>query len=355
MSSKKKVLVVGGGLAGICLTHQLIKKDLDVKLIDLGENHSSRIAAGMINPMVFRTMVKTWKGDILLPYLQKFYPEIEKTVGVKFFFPRDIRRVFTTEEEKEKWLLRQENPEYENYIEVIGKEDNAPSYVHSINGSGIVKSPGYIDAKLFMEANFRYFLNEGILTIEKFDFLSFIAEQLVYKGQHYDAVIFSEGYKGKENPFFNYLPLQQTKGEVLTIQSDELNKSEILNRKCFVLPTEDGKFRLGATFTWNTTDISPTEEAKKTLIAQYQQLSSAKITIEDQKGGIRPTVTDRRPLIGEHPMYKNIFIFNGLGTKGYMIAPYYSAHFIDFLLNHQLLDPEVDIKRFEKKHFKSVL
>lgn len=352
MQNIKNALVVGGGLAGICLTHQLLKRNINVKLIDKGENFSSRIAAGMINPMVFRTMMKTWKGDTLIPYLNKFYPEIEAKTDKKFFFKRKIRRVFSTKEEKEKWLEREQDSTYEDYIFSIKKNDSEPNYIKSSYGSGVVNSPGYIDAEKFMKANHNYFLQKSIIQYEDFDFSKLEVKTGKYKSTNYDLIIFAEGYLGKNNPYFNYLPLQQTKGEVLTLNSSQLVTSEILNRKCFILPTEDFHFRLGATFTWNTTDTSPTKEAREKLLEQYKAISTASIEVVDQKGGIRPTVTDRRPLIGVHPKYEKLFIFNGMGTKGYMIAPYFSEHFIDHLLDDETLDSEVDISRFEKKHYK---
>ena len=352
MQNIKNALVVGGGLAGICLTHQLQKRNINLKLIDIGENYSSRIAAGMINPMVFRTMVKTWMGDILIPYLDEFYPEIEAKTGEKFFFKRKIRRVFSTKDEREKWLEREHDPAYENYIFSTKKSDTEPSYIKSSFGSGIVNSPGYIDAEKFMKANHDFFLQEGVLQYEAFNFSELDVKAGKYKDTSYDAIIFSEGYLGKNNPYFNYLPLQQTKGEVLTIDSNQLEKNEILNRKCFILPTEDGLFRLGATFSWNTTDTTPTKEAKEKLLEQYNGISTATIKVIDQKGGIRPTVTDRRPLIGAHPKWQNLYIFNGMGTKGYMIAPYFSHHFVRHLLDGESLDREVDISRFKKKHYK---
>lgn len=348
----ERVLIVGGGLSGICLAHQFMDRGILPKLIDSGENFSSRIAAGMINPMVFRTMVKTWRGDELIPYLKEFYPKLENKIDTKFFFPRKIRRLFSTEDERNKWISRQVDPEYNEYIYPLDESNPAPDYAKNEFGSGWVNSPGYIDAGKFLQGNYCYLKEESILINEEFDFLELDTELKTYKGEPYDALVFSEGYRGKNNPFFSYLPLQQTKGEVLSFRSNIMDDSEILNRKCFVLPTQDGLFRLGATFSWNTTDTTPTIEAKEQLLDQYHNNSTAPIEIISQEAGIRPTVTDRRPLIGPHPELENIYIFNGMGTKGYMIAPYFSAHFINYLLDKTILDPEVDIKRFEKKHYK---
>jgi len=348
---KDRVLIVGGGLSGICLAHQLEKLGVDFLMIDQGVNKSSAIAAGMINPMVFRKMVKTWKGDELLPYLKSFYHETEKKTGERFFFARKIRRVFSTEDERNYWVERLKDKEYDAYIHDFEATEPIPDYVINKHGNGWVKSPGYIDAKRFMKANHAYFLSKGYLRIGNFDYQELDSEVKTYKGEPFSAIIFAEGFRGKYNPFFGYLPLQQTKGEVLTVRSDEFRKDEILNRKCFVLPIEGGDFKLGATFSWDKTDTSPTEVARKELMAQYEQLSIASFEIVGQEGGIRPTVVDRRPLLGEHPEKKGLYVFNGMGTKGYMLAPYFSERLIQHVLNKDELDEAVDIQRFFKKYY----
>ncbi len=348
-----RVLIVGGGLSGVCLAHQLEQRNVDYKIIDKGKNHSSVIAAGMINPMVFRKMVKTWKGDDLIPYLKTFYPYVESKVGASFFFPRKIRRLFSTPEEAELWKQREQDNNYSDYIfrNDQNTTQDTPDYAKAKHGAGIVNSPGYIDSRIFMKSNHTYFLQQNKLDFSYFDFQQLDPVTASYKGEKYDAIVFSEGYQAKENPYFKYLPLNQTKGEVLIVSSQELRKDEILNRKCFVLPTQDGNYRLGATFDWDTTDVSTTEEGKTELLQQYAQLSSAQLTVLDQEAGIRPTVTDRRPLLGKHPTHERLLIFNGMGTKGYMLAPYFANHFCDHLLNNEKLDEEVDIRRFQKKHF----
>jgi glycine/D-amino acid oxidase-like deaminating enzyme len=346
-----RVLIVGGGLSGICLAHQLENRAIDFVMIDQGKNQSSAIAAGMINPMVFRKMVKTWRGDKLIPYLNSFYVELENKTEQRFFFPRKIRRVFSTEDEHNYWEERLKDSNYDDYIHNFQDANPTPEYVINKNGNGLVKSPGYIDAKRFMKANQDYFQENDKLKLENFDYQSFDPERKSYRGESFTHVVFAEGYRGKFNPYFNYLPLQQTKGEVLTVASDELRRDEILNRKCFVLPIENGDFRLGATFSWDKTDTKPTHAAREELLGQYKQLSSARLTILGQEGGIRPTVVDRRPLIGEHPEHQGLYIFNGMGTKGYMIAPYFSEHLLMHALEGATLDDEVNIQRFYKKYF----
>lgn len=347
------ILIVGAGLAGCCLGHQLEEKGANVTLIDEGINHSSKIAAGMINPMVFRRMLLSWKATELIPYLTEFYKKLEKKTGESFFHKRIIKRVFSSEQEASLWNERINDPEYTDVLLKKVTAEDEPDYVISRFGGGYVDSPGYIDSENFISANHNYFLAHKKLIIEAFDFNKLDVKSSSYNGKPYDHIIFCEGYRGKENPYFNYLPLNQTKGEVLTISATGLPTNEILNRKCFVLPTEKGTYKVGATFTWNTTDLSLTDEAREELLTHFSNLTPIKPAIIAHEAGVRPTVSDRRPLIGRHPTHDKLFIFNGLGTKGYMLAPYFSKELACHIADNKELTSEVNIKRFEKKWFKA--
>jgi len=344
-----KILIVGGGLAGICLAHELLNRTCTVRVLDSGVNHSSSVAAGMINPMTFRKMVKTWMGDELIPFLIPFYKDLEHKTGKRFFFERTIRRAFSTEHERKLWLERENDLDYNAYIFPI-EESATPNYIKEEFGTGVVKSPGYVESKLFLTANQNYLHERGVLTKSTLDYELLDLDELSYNGERYDKIIFAEGYQVINNPLFSYLPLETVKGETLTLSINKVDQSEIINRKCFVLPDVNGQFKLGATFTWKTVDVSITEAAKQELLSQFGALVDKEYTVIDQEAGIRPTVSDRRPLIGEHPRHKGIYIFNGMGTKGYMLAPYFSNHFANYLLADTELLEEVNITRFKKRY-----
>jgi glycine/D-amino acid oxidase-like deaminating enzyme len=68
--------------------------------------------------------------------------------------------------------------------------------------------------------------------------------------------------------------------------------------------------------------------------------------IVEHIAGIRPTVKDRRPLVGKHPKHPNLAVLNGLGTRGVMIAPTVAKALYDHLENGIALDKEISIARF---------
>lgn len=345
----KKYLIVGAGLSGICMSLHLIKNGHSVALLDSGENYSTAVAAGQINPLVFRRMTKSWRVDEYLPYAEKFYTDLGIDTGLPIYFPIQIRRMFSSAHEKVMWEEKQNRDGFSHYLETITEEDDAYDLAQNDFGSGRIKQSSYVNAANFLNAGKNYIKENGELISEKLVYTDIDATESTYKGRKFDFILFCEGSNNSDNPWFNKFIVEHTKGEVLTLKSTEIAEHEALNRKCFLLPVGDQMFRLGATYVWNTPERSLTEEAKADLLEKVKLLTSKPFEVIDHQVGIRPTTPDRRPIIGKHPEFQNLLIFNGLGTKGYLMAPLLAKEFADFLDGKGELDKEVLIERLVKK------
>jgi len=343
----RKFIIVGGGLAGICVAIQLIRSGAKVTLFDKNENHSSIVAGGIINPVVFRRMTKSWRVDDFLPFLKSFYNELEDETNSKFLHDLPIRRLFSSEQERDFWLEKQGNIEFQSYMFKVTEEDM--NYDVSLNefGSGRVNESYYVDVKSFIPNSKQWIKERGEIIDEAFDYSLLKPDS--YKEIKFDDIIFCEGFENKNNPWFGELPLDQTKGQTLTIQSKELPNNVSLNRKCFVLPLKDQFFKIGSTYEWHNPTTNITEEAKSELLNNLTYITKEKVAVVSQEAGIRPTTRDRRPLIGTHPDYSNYHIFNGLGAKGYMLCPLLSQEFVSYLAGETSLDKEVNILRYFNK------
>jgi len=342
----QKFLIVGAGLAGTSLAHQLLKSGQSVTILDKGENHATAIATGMVNPMVFRRMNKSWRLDECMQDAVPYYLKLEEKFQKKLYFPITIRRMFSSLQEREFWEKRQEIDEYKSYLNTISEEDN--NYSKAINefGSGRLNQAFWVDALAYYEGNRNYFISLNCLINEEFDLTQFDETTGTYKGITYDKVVFCCGYLNKYIPFFATAPVEQTKGQTLTIESPDLPEDESLNRKCFVLPLGENTFRIGATYEWNNETLTNTEISKHLLLEHLGVLGNFSVEIIEQSVGVRPTVLDRRPIMGQHPEHRKLFIFNGLGTKGYLMAPTLAKDMCAFLLEGKELEKEVSLKRF---------
>ena len=345
----KKVLIVGAGIAGVALARHLDNRNIPFEVIDAGTNYSSRIAAGLINPMVFRRMAKSWRVDEFLPYAKQFYADASNEWRQTYFHPIPIRRAFAHQQELDFWLKKQDIEEYQAYLKPLDDSDHTNNTVINTYGTGEVLNAAYISTKQLLEDAFKWLEQTQRLRIEKIQYTDIDPENARYKGEQFAKIIFCEGYHGLENPWFNYLPLQATKGETLTISSEDISRTESLNRKCFTLPVKDAIYRVGATYAWDDPTLHTTEEARTELIGHLQNLTACNFEVIDQEAGIRPTVLDRRPLMGRNANFPGLYIFNGLGTKGYLMAPLLAREMSDFILEDKILDREIDIQRYQKR------
>jgi glycine/D-amino acid oxidase-like deaminating enzyme len=293
----------------------------------------------------------SWRVDDCIEAVNDFYGGLETKTDTSFFHPIVIRRMFSTEQERELWLEKQHLPEYAAYMAKTTPEDDVFDGAINNCGSGRVKSASYVKTAAFLDAVKAYVAKHAKVRSETFDYDSI--DGSTYKNIEFERIVFSEGYRGKENPFFSYLPLQQTKGETLIIKTDAIPENESVNRKCYILPIGEQQFKVGSTYAWDSTDLTITEAGKEEILEKVAYLTSETVEVVDQQAGIRPTSPDRRGMMGQHPEHKNLYIFNALGTKGYLIAPLLSKEFVSYLTDGTAIDSEVNIERFTKKHYPS--
>jgi glycine/D-amino acid oxidase-like deaminating enzyme len=337
--SPKKYTIVGQGLAGSILAYMLMKEGQEVQIFDSEEiPSSSKIAAGIYNPVTGRKLVKTWLADKIFPFLENFYPQLEKELNAKFFHPIPIYRPFVNEESQRFFKSDHVPDDFSDFATLEFENINHQNIVNSQLGGVITKHSGWVDLKVMLEAFRRYFLEKGVLEMVTGDYNNSIAAN--------HRVIYCEGFNAINNPYFNYLPFSPVKGELLDIEIQNINIQEIINQGAFVIPLGDDIYRLGATYSWHELDFIPTEQGKADLTEKYQKLMKPEMKILSHRAGVRPATKDRRPFIGIHPELENLGIFNGLGSKGVSLAPYFAKQFVNFLVNKKELHPEVNINRF---------
>lgn len=350
ISKKIDYIIVGQGLAGTCLAFTLshyYKRSICVIDKDSGAG-SSRIAAGTFNPVSFRTFETTWKAAEFVPFLKGFYSELAKSLKSELIAERPIYKLFKSEDQKSLWLKKSMVESTSEFMEV-----NIKQSIVGVNGElgfGKVLESGNIHMIKMLTAFRKILTFNHTLLEENFDYskLEILNNSLKYKDIEANALVFCEGYMAIKNPFFSYLPFRCTKGEVLIIKARDWHPGGIIHNNLNIVPMGDDHFWVGSTFNWDDLNFEKTHLAEKKLLDQLKETLNVEFTVVDHWAGIRPTVKDRRPLLGLHPRIKNLFIFNGLGTRGVMIAPYFADQMAKFMEGTGKLISEVDIKRFNE-------
>ncbi|MBC8756778.1 FAD-binding oxidoreductase [Kordia sp. YSTF-M3] len=348
-------IIVGLGLAGIAFCEQLEAAGKTYVVFEDNSQHSSTVAGGLYNPVTLKRFTLAWNADEQLAIALPFYEALEKKLDTQFDDKLVVMRRFATVEEQNTWFEASDKPKLSKYLDTnlvvnTNKAVNAPFSL------GKVKETGRIYTAKLLKAYRNYLETKNGLRTERFQYENLILNETSVSYQNIEAknIIFCEGFGIKENPYFNYLPLNGTKGELLTIKAPDLKVNSVLKSSVFIIPMGNDRYRIGATYNWEDKTNTITEEAKTELVEKLSKLITSDYEIVDQIAGIRPTVVDRRPLVGTHPMHPKMAILNGLGTRGVMIGPTVAKQLYNHLAHQAELPKEIDIKRFEKRYRKSV-
>lgn len=350
-SNSCDVIIVGQGIAGSVLALSYIKQGYTVKLISNNSlSQSSRVAAGIWNPVVFKRLAKSWLADDLVPHLKSFYQWAETFLQTKFMYEMPIIKAFSEEQEKIFWLKKAETDN--SFLEPTIHSDFKIDKNTSIESFSKVLQSGYIDLPIFLSVTQTYFQKNNQFIDETFDYSLLKSNELgiSYKGIEAKRIVFCEGYELIKNPLFNWVPLKPAKGEILTIHCpDFLWNDAIINKGFFILPLGNDVYKVGATYEWLELNDLPTEKRKVELCHKLESLITVPYKIIKHQAGVRPSSNDRRPVLGTHPVISNYHVFNGLGTKGVMLAPYFTKHLINHLEKQDELLDDVNVKRFFEK------
>ncbi|MEO1437980.1 MAG: FAD-dependent oxidoreductase, partial [Bacteroidota bacterium] len=210
-------IIVGQGLAGTLLAHELHKKGQTFRLFDPGlEGSASVVGAGIVNPVTGRRIVKSWLIDEYLPICQRTFQEIEALLNVRVYFPRNVLRVFYKAQQENDWLAKTSLPEFSNYLNARPDPAGFEHVFGSVFSWGEVNNSAWVDMAETVKAYRKYFLEKGWLTPDRVDYdqLKIEKDQVSYQGVLAKGIVFCEGWKSAQNPFFDYLPHDPAKGEV---------------------------------------------------------------------------------------------------------------------------------------------
>lgn len=340
-------LIIGQGLAGTVLSHTIQKEGKSVFVLEKEDPEAAyKVSAGLINPITGKRINKTWKAEDLFPFLFPFYEELEHLLNVTLIHRLPVYKPFSSILEQNEWLSKAYEKNYTLFIDTEVPKAKYNEYVYNEYGGFETRLSGYIDVPLLIERYRSYLKSERrYKKIEELN-LSLYPDYISVNGIKAKLAIFCEGTNATNNPYFNWLPFRPSKGQILEIESDQLNENVVFNKGAFVVPVGKNLFRAGSTYENTFENREPTEEATLDIKNRLDNMLKKSYCIKSAKAGIRPAVSDRKPLIGLHPEFKTLGIFNGLGTKGVSLAPYFAMRFYKHLEEGVKLDPEVTIARF---------
>ena len=332
MTKKYDYLIIGQGIAGSAFAWNLYLNDKSFLIIDSKEkNTASEAALGIYNPITGRRNSLTWNADKLFDTTEDFYLKIGNILGKKIISKKNIYRPFKSNRDLNDWNIRAENTKFKKYIK-------------KIDNKGILTSKsGYLDVLKYLTESRKYFKSHNRYIEKKVNSKNIMIEdrRIVIGDINAKYVVMCIGINQNNLNLFSNLPLRPVSGNSILAEVN-FNSTHIVNNKISVINTSQNKVHAGSTY-HNGFENMGTEKIEK----QLKEIVQKKYKIKEYKFGVRPATRDRRPFVGRHSNIDNLYILNGLGSKGVSQSPYCSKELFNYIEFNKNLDQEINIERIK--------
>ena len=340
-------LIVGQGLAGSVFAALLLERGRSFVVVD--DHHrtaASKAAGGIINPITGKRLNRPSLIGELLQEAFSTYPMIERILGAPLFTRRNVLRLFTDGIEQRRWETKRQLREYEQYVSPISPD--VPGNLANTHGAFEITVAGQLDIRQFI-TGFRSLLKAQDRLLEEpflYDLLRISPTAVEWRDVRAQYVIFCEGYRMTENPYFNAIRLNPAKGEVLTLEAPDFSDPRIVQCGKWIFRSLSGEILAGTTYSWDQLDENPTCEAKDQIRKGIQSFSRFDFEISDHRAGVRAvTKADNRPIVGVHPTWPRLAILNGFGSKGALQVPFSARQLLENLEQNEYLHSEIAVCR----------
>lgn len=344
------VLIVGQGICGTMLSWFLKKEGKSFLVLDdAREISSSRLAAGIINPVTGRRYVTTWMYEELLSFAKITYAEMGSSLDSQFIFEKDIIDFFPSPQMRDAFVNR--ITEDDTYLHSYPDQNKFNQFFNYDFGCGQVKPVYLVNLQMIMASWKKELLEKEQIREEPFEIKDF---QILEDGIRYGNVtarriIFCDGISSGRLPWFQLLPFAPNKGEALIIRSEELDTQHIFKQGLVIAPLPvQHNFWVGSNYQWEFEDNRPTENFLEQTIKHLDKWLKVPYEILFHKASVRPATLERRPFVGMHPHIPQVGILNGMGTKGSSLAPFFAKQLVDNIVHGLPILAEADIMRFSK-------
>lgn len=346
----KDYIIVGLGLSGASIAYRLEKAGKSFLVFDDKSQEASKVAGGLMNPVILKRFNLAWRANEQMAKAVSLYEEIEEFLHRQLLSPLDIYRRFSSIEEQNNWFEAADKPNLVPFLDT----NLVPEVNPHISGDysfGKVLNTKRIDTREFLESYAKHLAENSLLKESRFEYkdLEITEDRVKYQGVKAKNIIFCDGFGLLQNPYFNYLPLKGNKGEYIIIKAPELDLKVAIKSSVFIFPAGDDLYAVGATYSNTDKTQEPTKVAREELVAKLKGLIDVDFEVVNQVAAVRPTTIDRRPLVGRHPLHRNLYCCNGFGSRGILLAPTISEELLSFIETGEELPPEVNIDRFTKK------
>ncbi|RMF33321.1 MAG: FAD-binding oxidoreductase [Chlorobiota bacterium] len=346
MSTTADVAILGLGIAGATLAVELRNRGLRVCAFDDPERPPvSRGAAGLIAPIAGLRLGVLDEWHQWWDHASAFYGSMQA------FEPLACYRLLYGEDERTYWQRKRQRRTEENLAYEGTLPDLIADCISRPSGIVAIRTAARVDVVRVLETVARILDAEGMLSHRcvREDEISPCSAGWCVAGVECAHVVFCQGPALAISARFGWLPRMFARGQRVAgaLEHPIAPEPVWLSIRGKSLLLEGRSFSFGSTFDWETTAPIVTEESTEHLRRQLEQYLRVPFRIEHAWAGIRPIIADLKPVLGEHPEYRRWWLFNGLGSRGLLLAPRLASILADAIVSGSATIPiHFDLRRF---------
>jgi len=329
-------LIVGHGLAGATLAHLLLERGQRIMVLDKKLPHcASQVAAGLVNPLIGPKFNIPKHMEDCLKQSMDFFGSIGEESGQTIYRELVLHRIFGSEKQRDLWVGKTKMPAFGQFAQSIKTSKDCEKLGFEAPLGAGVQLANRLDFPLFLKLSEDKLRESGCWLDGAFEETDWTEAR---------KIVFCEGYRVLENPWFGYLPFAPAQGEILLIKD---GPSVAASNGTWVLPENQNKCLAGATWKHEDIESGPTESGKNKILKDLPLRLNGEPEIIEHRSGIRPSTRDRAPILGIHRENERMLLFNGFGSRGASTVPFYAKHMLNLMIDGVSLPEEADLKRFK--------
>ncbi|CDQ40861.1 NAD(P)/FAD-dependent oxidoreductase [Virgibacillus salexigens] len=365
---KKKIIVVGGGIAGASAAYYLAKANHEVTIIDRSDNgQATDAAAGIVCPWLSQRRNKAWYQ--LVKAGARIYPSLvdalakdgEGDIGYDqvgaLHLHKDEQKLIAMKERAEKRKI--DAPEI-GHIEILDPEqtkrkfrllDNNYSSVY-VSGAARVNGQKLRDALLNgAQKHGAVFINGSAeLNVAGHKVIGAIVDNQKLPA---DSVIAATGAWMPEllKPLGIKFQVEAQRAQILHVAHpyEETATWPVVKppNNQYMLSFPDNRIVLGATHEHNVGfDPRITAGGLHEILSKAMEYAPgiSDSTIVEARVGFRPVTPNFLPVIGPIPKFKGLYLTNGLGSTGLTMGPYIGSQLAKMATDQE---HEIDLDNYD--------
>jgi glycine oxidase len=348
--SQRDFIVIGQGLAGTTLAWQLLRRGFRVLVIDRESgNSASRIAAGLVTPVTGKRLARSWQLDEVYPAAVAFYRWVETQTGDSFFHEQPSIRLFQDGTEREEYHRRA--VQVLAGLVCLSETPVNPEWFLAPLGGFEMPTAARLDVSRYLDLSREYFRQRNDylcadIAPDRDLELATDGVSLPRCGLKSRALIFCRGYAPADDPWFGGIRFNAAKGEILSLRIPELRETRIVHRGVWLAPDGNEIYRAGSTYEWDDLQPTPTNRGRTEIETRLRSFLRVPFEVIDHRAAIRPVIDAGFPVLGQHPLHPQLAYFNGLGSKGSLLAPFFAEQLASCLAVGGKIDRAVNVEKF---------